>query len=207
MTIAAPDKVVAYVGYSTPVGISFVFVNACRFSKRQTLDETKYLRLFTDEFQPVISKDINGSLFCDDVLDENDKPIKHGLFPPQGRMNVSLMKSLVSWACYKIKHVRDPHTYEWVQTTVFVTWYPETQIQVVFIVDHPDPPSKLVAILPTNQANSNPYVWHAVIANTMVGAYDHSFWALRDLVRATEKVILFRSKITMQYTKLKTVES
>ncbi|RAK87269.1 hypothetical protein BO79DRAFT_229635 [Aspergillus costaricaensis CBS 115574] len=140
------------------------------FSKRQTLNETKYLRLFTDEFQPLISKDINGSLFCDDVLDENDKPIKH-----------------VSWACYKIKHVRDPHTYEWVQTTVFVTWYPETQIQVVFIVDHPDPPSKLVAILPTTQANSNPYVWHAVIANTMVGVYDHSFWALRDLVRATEK--------------------
>lgn len=109
-------------------------------------------------------------------------------------MNVSLINLLVSWACYKIKHVRDPHTYEWVQTTVFVTWYPETQIQVVFIVDHPDPPSKLVAILPTTQANSNPYVWHAVIANTMVNVYDHSFWALRDLVRATEKVILFRSR-------------
>ncbi|GKZ59482.1 hypothetical protein AnigIFM49718_005364 [Aspergillus niger] len=138
--------------------------------KTRCLCRTKYLRLFTDEFQPVISKDINGSLFCDDILDENDKPIKH-----------------VSWACYKIKHVRDPHTYEWIQTTAFVTWYPETQIQVVFIVDHPEPPSDLVAILPTTQADSNPYVWHAVIATTMIGVYDNSFWALRDLVRTTEK--------------------
>ena len=94
----------------------------------------------------------------------------------------------VSWSCFKIKRVRDPRHYDWVQPAVFITWYPDTLKQVVFIIDHALPPSDLLQVLPTQQATRNPYVWHAAFAGTMMGLYDQSFWGLRDLVRGTEKV-------------------
>ncbi|OOF93920.1 hypothetical protein ASPCADRAFT_398284 [Aspergillus carbonarius ITEM 5010] len=140
------------------------------FAKPRSLNSPQYRPLFPEAFGPVICTDINGSFFCDDILDENDTLVKH-----------------VSWSCFKIKRVRDPRHYDWVQPAVFITWYPDTLKQVVFIIDHALPPSDLLQVLPTQQATRNPYVWHAAFAGTMMGLYDQSFWGLRDLVRGTEK--------------------
>ncbi|PWY76134.1 hypothetical protein BO94DRAFT_538509 [Aspergillus sclerotioniger CBS 115572] len=145
-------------------------VNEASFAKPGSLNSQQFRPLFPEAFWPVICTDINGSFFCDDVLDENDNLVKH-----------------VSWSCFKIKFVDDPHLYQWVQPAIFMTWYPDALKQVVFIIDHPLPPSELLQVLPTKQATGNPYVWHAIFAGTMMGLYDKSFWGLRNLVRKTEK--------------------
>ena len=48
------------------------------FAKPRSLNSPQYRPLFPEAFGPVICTDINGSFFCDDILDENDTLVKHG---------------------------------------------------------------------------------------------------------------------------------
>ncbi|RAL03231.1 uncharacterized protein BO80DRAFT_470985 [Aspergillus ibericus CBS 121593] len=143
------------------------------FAKPESL-RLQYSHFFPEAFAPVICTDINGSFFCDDVLDDNDNLIKHANWA-------------VSWSCFKIKFVDNPRIYNWVQPAIFMIWFPDTLKHVIFIIDHPLSPGELLPLLPTQRATRNPYTWHAAFAGTMMGQYDKSFWGLRNIVRDTEK--------------------
>ncbi|PYH88013.1 hypothetical protein BO71DRAFT_423980 [Aspergillus ellipticus CBS 707.79] len=143
----------------------------------------KHHHLFPSHFWPVLCKDLNGSFHCDDVLDDESNLVKH-----------------ISWSCFKIKLVREPHQYEWVQTTVFLTWYPDTQRQVVYIIDFPIAETEFLNLVPPARSrNRNPYVWHTAFAGAIIQQYDKSIWGLRDLVRTTEKARVDTNNLTPDF--------
>jgi hypothetical protein len=98
---------------------------------------------------------------------------------------------IVSWTCFKIKHVIKPGRYTWIQTAVFVQWHPQANRQLVFFLNLPDVVAQyLVAHRPSPTHRGNPYIWHTLFAQGVVEEYDKSIWSLRHLVRPIEKVAI-----------------
>ncbi|KAF9895331.1 hypothetical protein FE257_000235 [Aspergillus nanangensis] len=138
-----------------------------------------------EDFESILYKDLNGQFFCDYVFDESD----------------DVMRSHLSWTCFKIKLVDDPLTkYQWIQTTVLVKWDIAEQKMQVFFIDladlsnDPKPdhrfnqPQFIRNNIPKSQKQRmHPFTWHALLAKSCIHLYDVSVWKLRDLVRPVEQ--------------------
>ncbi|PYH43448.1 uncharacterized protein BP01DRAFT_98117 [Aspergillus saccharolyticus JOP 1030-1] len=140
------------------------------FTTTSSLNYPHRLALFPPRFHPIITADLNGSFDCEDIPDETGQFIHH-----------------ISWSTFKIKHVRDPHDYDWTQATCYIHWNPPTGTQTVFIIDLPtkDPRAFLHAI-PARLRRHDPYAWHAAFGAALIPVYDQSIWLLRNIVRTHE---------------------
>ena len=88
---------------------------------------------------------------------------------------------------------RPPEEYYWVQPAVLVQWDPKADTQRVWFIDLPrEQKAELIpqipALAPLKNRHLNPYLWHGLFATAVLSMYKKSFWYLRDIVRAVEKV-------------------
>lgn len=90
---------------------------------------------------------------------------------------------------------KPPKKYYWVQPAVLVQWDPKADTQRVWFINlPPEQEANLTAEIPTlapfKNRHLNPYMWHSLFATAVLSMYKTSFWFLRDIVRAVEKVCL-----------------
>ncbi|KAB8236446.1 uncharacterized protein BDW43DRAFT_266935 [Aspergillus alliaceus] len=142
------------------------------FTKHGLLQESPDLAKLPADFRRTFEADLNGSFHNEYIFNGNE------------------MTNHVSWSMFKIKLVKSPIAYKWLEPSIFVDWDIEANRQRIFFVDVPSTQRKqIVNKFPTqNMRDRNPYIWHAVFAHEIAHLYETSFWNQRDVIRNVEKL-------------------
>ncbi|KAE8375265.1 hypothetical protein BDV26DRAFT_268188 [Aspergillus bertholletiae] len=149
-----------------------MFIPSFSFSRRILLERyTSHLSLPAD-FRNTLTEDLNSSFHIEYDFAKN------------------AITRHTSWSLFKIKIIKTPSDYYWIQACVFVNWDLQTNQQRIIFLDVPGNQYKqLRQSFPTREMrDQNPYMWHAVFAHAMAGLYHDSFWSQRDVIRKTEKI-------------------